>query len=134
MEINKKRKVYLYLLIVSVAFFIFKGVRYYLIDSNMPLFFSIMVVSLMVFSLKSKQYGSLALGIWSIFLFLWSLVRLIIPLLLYFSPQVTETHIRDQFTPLELMLSIFFLALACYLWRGRRVQGGNLWKAVVNHD
>jgi len=118
MENLKERKVFASLLGLSVVFFIFKGVRYLLIGSYLPLtVFSLMVLGLTLLVYKNDRHGKIVVRIWSAFLLLWSLARLVLPLLFYLTPQITESHIREQFTPLELTISLLFLTLGVYLWR-----------------
>lgn len=120
MKNDKDRKLFFYLLTLSVAFFLFKGIRYALIGSYFPLLFiSAVILCLSTFMIKDKKYFRLTVATWSIMLSFWALIRLVLPLLLHFSPQVTETHIREQFTPLEFLVSGVVLALGYYLWRFR---------------
>lgn len=120
MKVNKKNRSFLFVLSVSLLFFIIKGVRYALIDSYIPLLFIFFFsVGFSAWFFNRKKIFKIALGSWGVVLMLWSLMRLAIPILMEVAPGVTEAHIRAQFSVVEVLISLWFLGSGWFLWKQR---------------
>lgn len=116
MDIINKHKLFFVLLSLSILFFLIKGIRYALIDSVVPLvFITLILFSLITFINNDKKYFRLAIWNWGIILLLWSSFRLIAPILFKLTPNLTETHIREQFTIYEFFISFVMLSIGIYL-------------------
>lgn len=118
METITKHKLFFTLLALSLLFFLIKGIRYMLIDSFVPIIFIVLIIlSLITFIYKEKKYFKFAIWNWSILLILWSSIRLIMPILFSLTPNLTETHIREQFVIQEYLISLMLLVIGVYLLR-----------------
>lgn len=107
-------------LILPLSFFMVKGIRYAFIGSFIPIIFIALVISilLLTYRLNAKSF-IIALKSWSIFLVFWSLTRIVIPFLFAITPGLTETHIREQFTIVEFIITIAIFILGIFIWRKR---------------
>lgn len=111
-----KHKLFFLLMSLSLLFFLIKGIRYALIDSFVPLIFiSLIFISLMTYTSKVKKYFKFSIWNWGILLLVWSSIRLIIPILFAITPNLTETHIREQFVIHEHLISLAMLSIGIYL-------------------
>lgn len=113
-------KLTLSVLLASSLFFGFKGVRYALISSYVPLIFVVAVLGLFMYSTTlNPKWFKRAINYWGILLILWSLGRFAVEVLFYFT-DLTESHIWDQFTLVQNLLSTLFLFFGLYLVKYQR--------------
>ena len=113
------------LLSLSMGFFLLRGIRYALIGSYLPLSFILVCLLTIPISIKFRQLRFVLIRLWAALLLLWGVIRVLIPILFYFSPQVTEAHIRDQFTIIYTIISMCSLAFGIYFWRKAKNIGLN---------
>lgn len=107
------------LLGVSFLFPLYQGLIYYPLGRTIPLLipFSFVLIILLTWMVAWKRICQYGIRFWAIYLLLWSGVRFALPLLLTFSPSVTESHIRDQFTLFYFLISLIYLVLGWKLLR-----------------
>jgi len=118
METITKHKLFFTLLSLSLFFFLIKGIRYAFIGSFVPIIFITLIsLSLITFANKEKKHFKIAIWNWGLILILWSAVRFVIPILFALTPNLTETHIREQFVIPEFLISFIMLSIGIYLLR-----------------
>ena len=100
------------LLGLSLLFFLIKGLHYVTIGSYLPIVIPVLLL-LLLFTLAAKPWRRL-IRTWGVLLILWGLSRLIIELLFQFAP-LTETHIREQFTVIQKLISLISVGVGYYL-------------------
>jgi len=116
-EISNFKKLYL-LLTLSILFFLFKGIQYALIGSFMPIIFIAFVVFLLLLSLKIIGGGHhRVVKIWAGFLIFWSIMRLVLSVVLLVDNNLTEAHLREQFTLEQQLISLFVGLVGYYMFR-----------------
>ncbi|WP_299335063.1 hypothetical protein [uncultured Psychroserpens sp.] len=107
-------------LALSLSLFVFKGIQYAIIGSFVPMIFILSILLLFFFTFKRSIKSALkAIKFWAILLIFWAIARLTIQILFYVTPNITETHIRDQFTLIQNIISIFVILLGIYLIKNR---------------
>ena len=117
-----------FLLIFSLLFFLIKGINYAIIGSWLPLyvalFFSTLIGLGYFYSMKLFRW---AIFFWAIFLTIWSFILMAMEVALQFSPKVTESHVRDQFTILFNLLIVLFFTTGISIFRtlrkSRKIKG-----------
>lgn len=98
------------LLGLSLLYFLVKGVRYFIIGSFVPLLLIVVVILVLGLTYRGRRrWFHRALKYWAVLLILWALGRFTIELLFLLNPNLTETHIREQFTVLQKLVSAAFL-------------------------
>ncbi len=109
-------------ILLTLGFFLIKGISYAFIGSYVPLLV-IIAILLMIgigFS-KSKKAFFIVIGFWSILIILWALVRLLLSMVNLFVKPIPESHVNEQLGIVGIILSATFLFAGFYLWRFRRV-------------
>lgn len=110
-------------LALSLGFFLVKGVRYALIGSLVPLILIMTVLTILALtSQRSPKWFRRSLRYWGILLILWAVGRLLVEVLFKLTPNITEAHIREQFTILQKLVSILFLVIGIHLTRRREIE------------
>jgi len=106
-------------LLVSILFFLRKGIQYSAIGSHVPLFIIVGVISLLAISLRAgKSYFIILLKTWSVALIIWSLVRIVISTVhLTLQPFDGSNHLTQQFSIYALIISILMLVLSIAMFR-----------------
>lgn len=110
-------------LALSLGYFLVKGIRYALIGSSIPLIIILLVMATLILSARrSPKWFRRSLRYWGILLLLWAAGRLLVELLFHLVPSITETHIREQFTIFQKVISILFLLVGVHLVRHSKKQ------------
>ncbi len=104
------------LLMLSVLFFIVKGVRYAIIESYVPIIFIASFILLFIIAFKNG-YKSLRrmLRVWGVFLLIWAGAVVFVEVAFTLTPSMTEAHIREQFNLLQNLYVALFLFTGIYL-------------------
>lgn len=122
LSLRKNKHKYLGALILSLLFFLIRGVIYAWIGSYVPLIFvTVFVITFIYLLIGEAAFAPLIVKVWSWFLIIWGVIRLAIPMMFYIAPNVTESHIRSQFTVLEFLMSILAIGIGIYLFKKRTV-------------
>ena len=111
------------LLSISFLFFLVKGIRFALIGSFLPLGIPLGFLLLALLFHMVRGGIGFPVKLWAMFLLLWGFIRLGIQAALYFSPQVTEAHIREQLGLGGAILSLTAISLGVYVFRGSKKKG-----------
>lgn len=119
-HILKKDLVFSLILMFSLIFFLFKGIRYSLIGSFVPLVLILMIIFLFVAgSFKSQKVIKRIITLWTILIIIWSIVRIALSLINHFVKPIPESHVAEQLGTLGLIQSFIFLFGAIYLWKNK---------------
>lgn len=107
-------------LFITLGYFLLKGLIYVSLGSFLPLFFILLVLILLVWTLRSTERKfSKTLKFWAILLIVWSAIRLLLFITdLYLKP-VPEAHVHHQITK-GFPLSLTILILGIYLFVVRK--------------
>ncbi len=113
-------KPYSILLSLSIILFAFKAFQYAMIGSYIPSLFITFILFLFYLANRSSlKKLSKMLKFWGILLILWSVTRFVIEMTFLFDQNITESHIREQFTLFQNVLTILILFIGIYLLRKR---------------
>jgi hypothetical protein len=116
----KKDLIFTSILILSLLFFLYKGISYSLVGSFVPLITIAVIILLIVLSSrKSKKAAKRTIGLWIVLIVLWSIVRIALSLINQFVKPVPESHVAEQLGVLGFMQSVIFLVGAIYLWKNK---------------
>lgn len=115
-------------LVLSILFFLRKGIHYSTIGNFMPLFIIIgLIVFLVISILLGKKIFILSARIWAIILIIWSLIRLLISIIhITVKPFEGSLHLAQQFSAYTLILSVLMLVLGIIMFRSlskKRIKG-----------
>ncbi len=115
-------KPYRVILYSSFIYLLFRGLRYAFIGSYLPLWIpaAFLLYFILVELLSLRTWFRVGSIVWAVFLCFWVFIRFLTPILMAFSPQVTEAHIRDQFNVWQFSLNLGHLALAYLLLTKRK--------------
>ncbi|MAP54509.1 hypothetical protein [Altibacter sp.] len=117
----KRNTIFSVILILSLAYFFYKGIWYLLLGSYVPFILIALILSLLVWSSrKSAKAFRIVIATWSILVLLWSTVRLLLSLTHQFIKPVPEGHVAGQVGVLGTIHSLLFLLGAIYLWKYRK--------------
>lgn len=109
-------------LILTMIFFIYKGVLYALIGSYVPFLFIFTILGLMSFTFnKSSKVFRKIVGLWSVLIILWSAIRLLLSMVNQFVKPIPEGHVDGQLGLISTLLSMIFLCAGIYMWKNRRI-------------
>ncbi len=116
-----KTNKYLYIaLTVTLLFFFRKGIQYTLLNSYIPLLVIIALSLFLWVSIYLLKGIRLAVKIWSVFLILWALIKLLLFVAMSFLDELSNSHIYHQFGIVELLSSILILCFGIYIFRKSR--------------
>lgn len=116
-HISQFKTLYLPVL-VSLAFFFFKGIDYALLGSYVPLIFISVILTLFYLSFsKSIKAHRRVLKFWAVLLLVWASVRIGLRLYLYFDTDLTESHLREQFGLLQNIISVVMLVIGIGIFK-----------------
>ncbi|MDT7831794.1 hypothetical protein RQM59_05345 [Flavobacteriaceae bacterium S356] len=115
-------------LIVSLLFFVRKGIQYALIGSYLPLLLSTFFTILLVYAVRKKAVKSfrVTMKIWSILLIIWALVRLLLAIVNVSMKPLSEYHINYQIGIGGSILSLTGLWLGIHFLLKTRKKEFNL--------
>lgn len=110
-------KSYFAILLLSLLLFLWKGINYASLGSWLPLQVAGGVLALLLGPmLLFRNTPKWPVRIWGVLLIIWGLGRIIIGVLLSFSPEVTEAHIRYQLGGFGITISILAILTGRYLF------------------
>ncbi len=105
-------------LLLSFLFFIKKGVQYALVGSYLPLIFVALFLSLILIGTKYKRKIVLIiLKLWSIWLIIWSSLRILISIVNYFTNTFDEYHLNTQLGINSIGISLIMLLFGLIIIR-----------------
>lgn len=118
-EFIKAKKNLSFSLLLSILFFLRKGIQYSLIGSYAPLLVVVGLIALLAISLQvRKTYFVLVVRVWAIALIIWSLIRIIISIIhLTVRPFDGSFHMSQQLGAYGLILSVLMLAIGVVMFR-----------------
>ncbi|MCK8520147.1 hypothetical protein M0D21_01095 [Aquimarina sp. D1M17] len=116
-----KTNKYLYIALTATLLFFFrKGIQYALLDSYIPLLVIIALALFIWVSIYLLKGIRLAIKIWSVFLILWALIKLLLFVAMSFLDELSNSHIYHQFGIVGLLSSILILCFGIYIFRKSR--------------
>lgn len=105
-------------LLLSILFFLRKGVQYLVIGSFVPLLIIIGLIIAFALSLQKGTFFIVLVKIWSFILIIWALVRILISTIHFtLQPFDGSFHMTQQFNTYNLVLSILMLVLGILMFR-----------------
>ena len=107
-------------LLLSIVFFLRKGIQYSVIGSIIPLVIIIGFIILLMISVQKKKATFILIArIWAIILVIWSAIRFLISIIhLTIKPFDNSFHMTHQFSRYSIILSILMLTLGVLILRG----------------
>ncbi|MEM8900210.1 MAG: hypothetical protein AAGC85_18995 [Bacteroidota bacterium] len=116
-------------LILSLLFFLRKGVQYAMIGSYVPLVVIILPSVLMALTILQKRKTFLLLSkAWAIILIIWSVGRLFIASVNLAIPTFDEYHLNNQLGGFGFILSILMLSLGILILRNLKSTRIQSWQ------
>ena len=106
-------------LLLSILFFLRKGIQYSIIGSYIPLLIIISLIILLGITIQTKRKPFIFIvRIWAIILVIWALIRLLISIIhITIQPFDGSFHLAQQFNIYSLSLSIVMLVLGIVMFR-----------------
>ena len=102
-------------LILSVLAFLFKGVSYLVIGSNIPFLLGIIILILIILGFNQRNRLSRRIfRFWAWLLVFWGFTRLTMELMFVLT-SITEEHIQNQFTIGQRVFSISAIFIGLYI-------------------
>ena len=97
-------------LVVTLMFFIVKGIQYAVIGSYVPIAFILVIAFVLYISYKtSAKAFRRMLRFWVFLIILWSVARLFFWVYLEIDTKLTESHLREQFGVFQNILTLGML-------------------------
>lgn len=119
LKLNKNRLNCL-CLSVTLIFFTYKGIAYSIIGSYVPLLLISSVLGLFFYSLnKSPKALINSIGLWSVLIIFWSLIRIVLSIVNQFLKPIPEGHVDGQLGLIGFTISLAFLFAGVYMWRSK---------------
>lgn len=106
-------------LLLSILFFLRKGIQYWTIGSFIPLLIIIGLIVLLAISIQiGKNSFILIVRIWAFTLIVWSIIRILISIIhITIKPFDGSFHLAQQFGGYTLIFSILMLVLGILIFR-----------------
>lgn len=106
-------------LYLSLAYFIVRGIQFISLQNYLPIAIPLIILTILLVGRLIKSAWIFRIGtiIWALFLILWASIRSFMGIALLFSPAVTESHIRDQFTLFNYLINVGIFVIGIYLFR-----------------
>lgn len=115
--ISKNKKLYI-LVILSLIFFIRKGVQYALLGSFGPLLIVAIFLFLFLTSINHNEKKMFLVSkIWAITLIVWSIIRILISILNYITHTFDEYHLNNQFGIVRICISLIMLLIGVWIFK-----------------
>ncbi len=108
---------YWIILVVSLLFFIRKGIQYAIIGSYVPLITIVCILLLLSWCLRWNKKRRFIIRFWSILLIIWSTVRILLAVANNLLKEISNNHITHQLGIMGLLISLVFLLMGVYLYR-----------------
>ncbi|MEO1033660.1 MAG: hypothetical protein AAFX55_19910 [Bacteroidota bacterium] len=122
-DIIRSNKVIFLPLILSLLFFIRKGIQYALIGSYIPVIVSIIfVVSLILTFNSRKSTFFLVSKIWGIVVIIWAMARVFISVMNNITAVFDEYHLSTQFGILGLLVSAIMVLFGIILVKNSKSE------------
>jgi len=108
-------------LILSILFFLMRGIQYALLERYIPLGIIVTFLILYLASLRINQkYVRWISKAWGLFIITWSIARLIISLISLLTNTFDEFHLINQFGLYGICQSMVMLLIGIILWRHKK--------------
>ena len=110
-------------LVISLLFFLRKGVQYALIGSYIPLLVILVVLGIFAKAILSNPRGLIYMSrIWAAILSLWSIMRILFSVVHLTVKPFNEQNLHQQFGFGGLLLSLVVFILAIMIFRNARLK------------
>lgn len=114
----KENKWLLIPLILSLLFFIKKGIQYFFIGSYFSIFLVVIFLSLFLISIKyNRKMFFIVLRLWSILIIIWSGLRILIFIMNHFTNTFDEYHLTNEFGINSIIISLIMLLFGIMIIR-----------------
>lgn len=109
----------LYILVgVSLFYFLVKGFQYLLIGSYIPMLFILFAMGILSWvCVKNGKLNRKTLRFWAILLLIWAIARLFLWGYLQFDKKIPESHLREQFSLVQNVISFLMLFIGIYIFK-----------------
>ncbi|MEM8507890.1 MAG: hypothetical protein AAF717_08670 [Bacteroidota bacterium] len=115
-------------LLLSLLFFLRKGIQYAILGSYIPLLVIALFVVLMSITIRANATLFLYLSrIWAGVLIVWSLIRIGIAVVNYATTTFDEYHLSNQFGMSGILISALMLAIGITMIRNARTRRIKAW-------
>ncbi|MEM1338544.1 MAG: hypothetical protein AAGF96_12365 [Bacteroidota bacterium] len=115
-------------LLLSLLFFLRKGIQYAILGSYIPLLVIALFVVLMSITIRANATLFLYLSrIWAGVLIVWSLIRIGIAVVNYATTTFDEYHLSNQFGTSGILISALMLAIGITMIRNARTKRIKAW-------
>ena len=117
----KRHWIYTVVLLLTLGYFFYKGVWYWILGSWLPLVIILILLALLVFSaIRSEKAFRKSIILWATLMILWAFVRLVFSVADTFIKPIPESHIHEQLGIQDNVLSLIFLISGIYLLSFRK--------------
>jgi len=114
-KINKKLS---FTLLLSILFFLRKGIQYASIGNYIPLLIIATLMALLVISIQKRKASFIIVKIWAIILIIWTLIRLLISMVHNIViPFDGSFHMTQQFSGYSFIVSTLMLIIGISMFR-----------------
>lgn len=114
-----QKNIFLFIpLILSLVYFIRKGIQYALMERFGPLVFVGIFIVLFLLSIKTRRkMFAVVSRIWAVIIIVWSIARIFIAIINYFTNTFDEYHLNNQFGNGGMIVSIIMLLLGIMIFK-----------------
>ena len=111
------RKIFLIVTALTLLVFLIKGIHYSILRSYIPLIIVLSILTIIVIGfIYYNTLLKIAIRLWAVLLLLWSCLRIILSIFLFFNP-INESHVVHELQGFGWLNSILFLLAGSYLYR-----------------
>ena len=111
-------KTFYVVLVISLLFFLIKGINYLFIGSIIPIIIALFLLFIIVISFRSSEKKfRRAIRFWAILLIIWASVRVLLGIINAFIKPMHESHINEQMGIVGTIISLSGLCIGIYLIR-----------------
>jgi len=108
-------------ILVSLLFFLRKGVQYALIGSYVPLLIVALMASIVLLTFfYGVKFFKVFARIWAVLIICWAMTRILFATVDMTIKPFLEYHLTQQFNPSSLLISIVMFILSVYIIKGTK--------------
>jgi len=120
-DILKKNKTFFIPLILSLTFFLRKGIQYVIIGNPIPLLIITLFLVLLFMNFNNNKSRFLYISrIWAIVIIIWSVVRILFAIMNFATDVFDEYHTQTQFGVFGILLSISLLLMSIFIFKNSK--------------
>lgn len=109
-KLQLQLEIWVVMLLLTLGFFLYKGILYASIGSFIPLAFILVMLAAFIYGYKkSLNAFKRVLTLWAVLILLWASARLLLIIVNSFITEIPQAHVSSQFGFAGTVLSLFML-------------------------